>query len=100
MAGSDDHRRPRQARRGSLSEALTADTIVCGDSGTVAVFVARQIQLRRGQQFSFSGTICSMAAALPYAIGAQSAVPDRQVVAFTGDSSRAHMTTTCQCRSP
>src|SRR5919202_1367076 len=28
-----------------------------------------------------------MAAALPYAIGAQTAFPDRQVVAFTGDGS-------------
>jgi thiamine pyrophosphate-dependent acetolactate synthase large subunit-like protein len=63
MEGSDDDRRRRQARRGSLSEALAADTIVCGDSGTVAVFVARQIKLRPGQQVSFSGTNCSMAAA-------------------------------------
>jgi pyruvate dehydrogenase (quinone)/pyruvate oxidase len=37
--------------------------------------------------FSFSGTNCSMAAALPYAIGAQTAFPNRQVVAFTGDGS-------------
>jgi thiamine pyrophosphate-dependent acetolactate synthase large subunit-like protein len=63
MEGSDDDRRRRQARRGSLSEALAADTIVRGDSGTVAVFVARQIKLRPGQQVSFSGTNCSMAAA-------------------------------------
>ncbi len=45
------------------------------------------MRLRRGQRFSFSGTNCSMAAALPYAIGAQAAYPDRQVVAFTGDGS-------------
>jgi pyruvate dehydrogenase (quinone)/pyruvate oxidase len=31
--------------------------------------------------------MCSMAAALPYAIGAQVAYPNRQVVAFTGDGS-------------
>jgi pyruvate dehydrogenase (quinone) len=54
VADSDHDRRPRQARRRSLSEALTADTIVCANLGTVAAFVARQIKLRRGQQFSFS----------------------------------------------
>src|SRR5437764_6036608 len=43
--------------------------------------------IKRGQRFSFSGTNCSMAAALPYAIGAQTAYPDRQVVAVTGDGS-------------
>jgi pyruvate dehydrogenase (quinone)/pyruvate oxidase len=41
--------------------------------------------------FSFSGTLCSMAAGLPYAIGAQIAYPRRQVVAFTGDGSLSMM---------
>jgi pyruvate dehydrogenase (quinone)/pyruvate oxidase len=71
----------------ALSEALAGNAIVCGDSGTVTTWSARQIKLRRGQQFSFSGTNCSMAAGLPYAIGAQAAYPDRQVVVFTGDGS-------------
>jgi pyruvate dehydrogenase (quinone)/pyruvate oxidase len=70
----------------SLQEALADDAILCGDSGTVTTWAAR-MRLRRGQSFSFSGTNCSMAAALPYAIGAQVAFPDRQVVAFTGDGS-------------
>jgi pyruvate dehydrogenase (quinone)/pyruvate oxidase len=69
-----------------LQEALADDAILCGDSGTVTTWAAR-MRLRRGQRFSFSGTNCSMAAALPYAIGVQSAYPDRQVVAFTGDGS-------------
>jgi pyruvate dehydrogenase (quinone) len=69
-----------------LQGALADDAILCGDSGTVTTWAAR-MRLRRGQQFSFSGTNCSMAAALPYAIGAQAAYPDRQVVAFTGDGS-------------
>jgi pyruvate dehydrogenase (quinone)/pyruvate oxidase len=71
----------------AVSEALAQDAIVCGDSGTVTTWSARQIKTRRGQQFSFSGTNCSMAAGLPYAIGAQAAFPDRQVVVFTGDGS-------------
>ncbi len=73
-----------------LQEALADDAILCGDSGTVTTWAAR-MRLRRGQQFSFSGTNCSMAAALPYAIGAQTAFPGRQVVAFTGDGSLTMM---------
>jgi pyruvate dehydrogenase (quinone)/pyruvate oxidase len=84
---SDDVPMKPQVPARALSEALAPDAIVCGDSGTVTTFVARQIKLRRGQQFSFSGTNCSMAAALPYALGAQTAFPDREVVAFTGDGS-------------
>ena len=71
----------------ALNQALAGDAIVCGDSGTVTTWAARQIKTRRGQMFSFSGTNCSMAAGLPYAIGAQAAFPGRQVVVFTGDGS-------------
>lgn len=74
----------------NLSELLTDDAIICGDSGTVTTWIAR-MKLRKNQMFSFSGTLCSMAAALPYAIGAQCAFPGRQVVAFTGDGSLSMM---------
>jgi pyruvate dehydrogenase (quinone) len=73
-----------------LSRALADRAILCGDSGTVTTWAART-ELRRGQMFSFSGTMCSMMAALPYAIGAQIAYPDRQVVALTGDGSLTMM---------
>jgi pyruvate dehydrogenase (quinone) len=69
-----------------LPDLMPPDAILCGDSGTVTTWAAR-MRLRESQQFSFSGTMCSMAAALPYAIGAQIAYPHRQVVAFTGDGS-------------
>jgi pyruvate dehydrogenase (quinone) len=69
-----------------LPDLLAPDAIICGDSGTVTTWAAR-MRLREGQRFSFSGTMCSMAAALPYAIGAQVGYPHRQVVAFTGDGS-------------
>ena len=73
-----------------LAELLDDDAILTGDSGTVTTWAGR-MRLRRDQRFSFSGTLCSMAAALPYAIGAQTAFPDRQVVAFTGDGSLSMM---------
>ncbi|MHB1593353.1 MAG: thiamine pyrophosphate-dependent enzyme [Streptosporangiaceae bacterium] len=71
----------------TLNDVLDDDAIVCGDSGTVTTWAARQIKVRGEQRFSFSGTNCSMAAGLPYAIGAAAAYPGRQVVAFTGDGS-------------
>ncbi len=83
---TDTPMRPQVPAR-ALSAALADDAIICGDSGTVTTFAARQIKLREGQQFSFSGTNCSMAAGLPYAIGAAAAFPGRQVVVFTGDGS-------------
>jgi pyruvate dehydrogenase (quinone) len=75
-----------QAVAWHLARALDDDAIVCGDSGQVTYW-ATQMMLGAGQRFVYSGTNCSMAAALPYAIGAQTAFPDRQVVAFTGDGS-------------
>jgi pyruvate dehydrogenase (quinone) len=73
-----------------LGRAMADRAILTGDSGTVTTWAART-ELRRGQMFSFSGTMCSMMAALPYAIGAQVAYPDRQVVALTGDGSMTMM---------
>ncbi|MGH7907317.1 MAG: thiamine pyrophosphate-dependent enzyme, partial [Candidatus Binataceae bacterium] len=74
----------------NLQDLLDDDAIITGDSGSVTTWIAR-LKLRARQRFSFSGTLCSMAAALPYAIGAQAAYPKRQVVAFTGDGSMSMM---------
>ncbi|HET6573368.1 MAG TPA: thiamine pyrophosphate-dependent enzyme [Fimbriiglobus sp.] len=68
-----------------LGKRLRDDAIVCCDSGTIATWFARHIPARRGQMHSLSGTLASMANGLPYAVAAQVAYPDRQVVAFVGD---------------
>jgi pyruvate dehydrogenase (quinone) len=68
-----------------LGKRLTDDAIVISDSGTVATWFARQIKARRGQMFTLSGNLASMANGLPYAIAAALAWPDRQVVALIGD---------------
>jgi pyruvate dehydrogenase (quinone) len=68
-----------------LGKRLRDDAIVCCDSGTVATWWARQIRARRGQMYSLSGMLASMANGLPYAIAAQIAYPSRQCVAFVGD---------------
>ena len=68
-----------------LGKRLAPEAIVSCDSGTVTTWFARQIPARRGQKFSVSGTLASMANALPYTIAAQIAYPERQCVAFVGD---------------
>jgi pyruvate dehydrogenase (quinone)/pyruvate oxidase len=68
-----------------LGRRLRDDAIVCGDSGTVATWFARQLRARRNQMYSLSGTLATMANGLPYANAAQLAYPDRQVVALVGD---------------
>jgi pyruvate dehydrogenase (quinone)/pyruvate oxidase len=68
-----------------LGKRLHDDAIVCSDSGTVATWWARQIRAKRGQMFSLSGMLASMANGVPYAIAAQVAYPGRQCVAFVGD---------------
>jgi len=68
-----------------LGQVLAEDAIVSGDSGTVAIWAAQMLRIRRGQRFSLSGTLASMASGLPYAMAAQVAHPGRQCVAFVGD---------------
>ena len=68
-----------------LDALLADDAIISADSGTIAIWAARHIQIRRGQKFSLSGNLATMAPALPYTIAAQLAFPDRQCVAFVGD---------------
>ena len=68
-----------------LGQLLRDDAIVAADSGTISTWAAQQIQIRRGQRFSLSGNLATMANGLPYAMAAQIAYPDRQCVAFVGD---------------
>ena len=72
-----------------LSELLADDAIVSTDSGTNTVWAARHIRIRRGQMFSCSGNLATMAPGLPYTIAAQIAYPARQCVAFVGDGAFA-----------
>ncbi len=68
-----------------LSELAEDDAIVSTDSGTITSWIARYFRIRRGQQFSCSGTLATMAPGLPDAIAAKLAYPDRQSFAFVGD---------------
>ena len=68
-----------------LGRRLPENAIVSSDSGTITTWWARHIPAKRGQMFSCSGNLATMACGLPYAISAQIAFPDRMSVAFVGD---------------
>ncbi len=68
-----------------LSPRLPLNAIVTSDSGSCANWYARDLKVRRGQMYSLSGGLASMGAAVPYAIGAKFAHPDRPVIALVGD---------------
>ncbi len=68
-----------------LNERLPDDAIVTGDAGTATNWFARNIRMRRGMKSSLSGSLATMGSAVPYAISAKFAFPERVVVACTGD---------------
>jgi pyruvate dehydrogenase (quinone) len=68
-----------------MSPRLPANAIVTSDSGSCANWYARDYRVKAGQRASLSGGLASMGAAVPYAIGAKFAHPDRPVVALVGD---------------
>lgn len=68
-----------------LSPRLPDNTIITSDSGSCANWFARDLQIRKGMQCSLSGGLASMGAAVPYAIAAKFAHPERSVVALVGD---------------
>ncbi len=68
-----------------LGKRLKPDAIISSDSGTITTWMARDIPAKRGQKFSLSGNLATMAPGLPYTIAAQIAYPHRQCIAFVGD---------------
>ena len=68
-----------------MSPLLPDNTIITSDSGSCANWFARDLKIREGMMCSLSGGLASMGAAVPYAIAAKFAHPERQVVALVGD---------------
>jgi pyruvate dehydrogenase (quinone) len=68
-----------------LSERLPDRCILTADSGSATNWWARHLRLRRGMDAALSGTLATMCPALPYALAAKFAHPDRPVVAAMGD---------------
>ena len=68
-----------------MGRQLPDDAIITGDSGSSVLLIARDVPLRRGMHFSVSGGLATMGSAVPYAIAAKFAHPERVVVAVAGD---------------
>ncbi|WP_437600559.1 thiamine pyrophosphate-requiring protein [Sorangium sp. So ce590] len=68
-----------------LSSRLPDRCILTADSGSSANWFARDIKIREGMMASLSGTLATMGPAMPYAVAAKFAFPDRPVVAMVGD---------------
>jgi len=68
-----------------LNERLPDNVILTSDAGTATNWFARNIQMRRGMKSSLSGGLATMGSAVPYAIAAKLAFPERVVIACTGD---------------
>jgi pyruvate dehydrogenase (quinone) len=68
-----------------LSRRLPDRAILLADSGSATNWWARHLRLRRGMDAALSGTLATMGPAVPYALGAKLAFPERPVIACLGD---------------
>jgi thiamine pyrophosphate-dependent acetolactate synthase large subunit-like protein len=68
-----------------LSRQLADDAILTADVGTPCIWAARYVEMKKGRRLLGSFNHGSMANAMPQAIGAQIAFPDRQVISLSGD---------------
>nr|HET6902978.1 thiamine pyrophosphate-requiring protein [Ktedonobacteraceae bacterium] len=68
-----------------LSQRLHENIILSGDAGTATNWYGNTIKMRRGMMGSLSGSLATMGPAVPYAIAAKFAYPDRIPIALTGD---------------
>ena len=68
-----------------LSERLPDRAILLADSGSATNWFARHLRMRRGMDAALSGTLATMCPALPYALAAKMAFPQRPVIACLGD---------------
>src|SRR4051812_16132502 len=68
-----------------LSSRLPDRAILTADSGSATNWWARHLRVREGMDAALSGTLATMCPALPYALAAKFAHPDRPVIASIGD---------------
>ena len=68
-----------------LSKRLPDQAILTSDSGSSTDWWARHMRLRSGMKTALSGTLATMCPAVPYALAAKFAYPDRPVIASIGD---------------
>jgi pyruvate dehydrogenase (quinone) len=82
--GTDGKLRPEQVGD-AVSHQCAPDAIFTCDTGMCCVWAAQFLRMQPGQRVMTSFNHGTMANAMPDAIGAQKAFPNRQVIAFCGD---------------
>lgn len=85
MENADDNQLNPQRVFWELSKRLPETSILSGDAGTATNWYGNTIKMRRGMMGSLSGSLATMGPAVPYAIAAKFAYPDRIPIALTGD---------------
>ncbi len=68
-----------------LNKVLADDALITCDAGTDTTWIARHVHMKPSMQFWLSGTLSTMACALPYSVGAAIGHPGKQVVCVAGD---------------
>ena len=68
-----------------MNERLPENAIVTCDAGSTADWYGHHVRLRRGMRGDLSGRLATMLAAMPYAVAAKFAFPDRPAVCTIGD---------------
>jgi pyruvate dehydrogenase (quinone) len=68
-----------------LNKLLPDQAIFTADAGSTATWYARYLDFRQGMMGSLSGNLATMGPAMPYAVAAKFAYPDRPVFALVGD---------------
>jgi pyruvate dehydrogenase (quinone) len=78
-----------------LSPLLPDRAVITADSGSCANWFARDLKIRPGMMASLSGGLATMGPALPYALAAKLAHPDRPVIALSGDGAMQMLGNNC-----
>ncbi|PYE20673.1 pyruvate dehydrogenase (quinone) [Williamsia limnetica] len=91
LATNDRNRRPihPQFLAKLVDENAADDAVFIPDVGSPVVWAARYLKMNGRRRLVGSFAHGSMANAIPHAIGAQTAFPDRQVITFSGDGGLA-----------
>jgi acetolactate synthase-1/2/3 large subunit len=85
--GADDAAYPLKPQRviADLRRAMTADDVLVSDVGAHKLWIARLFQAERPNTCIISNGFAAMGIAVPGAIAAKLALPERRVVAVSGD---------------
>ena len=70
----------------TCQEVLPPDTLATADSGAHRILLSQMWHCGFPRALTQSSGLCTMGCAVPLAIGAQVAEPDRTVVSFSGDA--------------